>query len=213
VVVSIVGRHPEWNSKQGDTSMSESRGAKPQVANSFLVEGMYGLPVEIEPAYGPMTDNVEWLLEAVERHARAEQDALAEYAFVAEASADPVVALVMRLILEDEERHHGLLRRIEATLRDALNWTHSPSALPVAAIPERPLARDLVAITRGLVHEEHSGARMMRDLAQREKGMGAGLHSLLLEMMAMDSEKHARLLQFVQHRLEQRARITDGPLD
>ena len=46
---------------------------------------------------------------------------------------------------------------------------------------------------------------MMRDLAQREKGIDAGLHSLLLEMMAMDSEKHARLLQFVQQRLEQRA--------
>jgi hypothetical protein len=25
---------------------------------------------------------------------------------------DPVIALVMRLILEDEERHHGLLKRI-----------------------------------------------------------------------------------------------------
>jgi hypothetical protein len=53
----------------------------------------------------------------------------------------------------------------------------------------------------------------MRDLAQREKGMGAGLHSLLLEMMAMDSEKRARLLQFVQQRLEQRAQTTDGPSD
>jgi len=193
--------------------MSESPGADAMVANTPLMEGVYGLPVEIEATHGKTRDTVEWLLEAVERHARAEQDALAEYAFVAEASADPVVALVMRLILEDEERHHGLLRRIEATLRDALNWTHSPSALPSAALPQQPVARDLVAITRGLVQEEHSGARMMRDLAQREKGIDAGLHSLLLEMMAMDSEKHARLLQFVQQRLEQRARVTDGPSD
>ncbi len=193
--------------------MSESIGAEAVVANTPLMEGLYGLPVEIDPPHGPTSGTVEWILEAVERHARAEQGALAEYAFVAEASADPVVALVMQLILEDEERHHGLLRRIEATLRDALNWTHSPSALPVTSVPQQPVARDLVAITRGLVQEEHSGARMMRDLAQQEKGIDAGLHSLLLEMMAMDSEKHARLLQFVQYRLEQRARNVDGPSD
>jgi hypothetical protein len=214
VVVSIVWRNPEPNTKNGDTYvMSESAGAEVGAANTPLLEGIYGLPVEIDPAHGPTSGTVEWILEAVERHARAEQDALAEYAFVAEASADPVVALVMRLILEDEERHHGLLRRIEATLRDALNWTHSPSALPIAALPQQPVARDLVAITRGLVQEEHTGARMMRDLAQQEKGIDAGLHSLLLEMMAMDSEKHARLLQFVQQRLEKRARATDGPSD
>jgi len=193
--------------------MSESPATEAFVRNTPLMEGLYGLPVEINPAHGPTSGTVEWLLEAVERHARAEQDALDEYAFVAEASADPVIALVMRLILDDEERHHGLLRRIEATLRDALNWTHSPSALPVAAIPQQPVARDLVAITRALVQEEHTGARMMRDLAQREKGIDAGLHSLLLEMMAMDSEKHARLLQFVQQRLEQRTRTVDGPSD
>ena len=193
--------------------MSDPPGANAIATNAPLMEGLYGLPIELNPTHGPTSGTVEWLLEAVERHARAEQDALDEYAFVAEASADPVIALVMRLILEDEERHHGLLRRIEATLRDALDWTHSPSALPVSAVPQQPVPRDLVAITRGLVQEEHSGARMMRDLAQREKGIDAGLHSLLLEMMAMDSEKHARLLQFVQQRLEQRARSTDGPSD
>jgi hypothetical protein len=181
--------------------------------NIPLAEGFYGFPVAQPQPHGPARGTIEWLLQAVERHAAAEQDALAEYEFVAEASADPVVALVMRLILEDEERHHGLLRRIEVTLRDALNWTHSPSALPAASLPQPPLSRDLVAITRNLVDEERSGARMMRDLAQREKGIDAGLDSLLLEMMAMDSEKHARLLQFVQQRLEKRARAADGPSD
>jgi hypothetical protein len=39
------------------------------------------------------------------------------------------------------------------------------------------------------------------------------LHSLLLEMMALDSEKHAKLLQFVRDRLIARARAEDGPSD
>ena len=99
--------------------MSQTLGMDSQI----IVEGAYGLPVATAAGHGPARGTIEWLLEAVERHAIAEQDALAEYEFVAEASADPVVALVMRLILKDEERHHGLLRRIETTLRDALNWT------------------------------------------------------------------------------------------
>ena len=189
--------------------MSQTLGMDSQI----IVQGAYGLPLPTAADRGPARGTIEWLLEAVERHATAEQDALAEYEFVAEASADPVVALVMRLILDDEERHHGLLRRIEATLRDALNWTHSPSALPDVALPQQPVARDLVAITRNLVDEERRGARMMLDLAQGEKGIDAGLDSLLLEMMAMDSEKHARLLQFVQQRLEKRTRAADGPSD
>jgi len=67
-----------------------------------------------------------------------------------------------------------------------------------------------------LIDEEKTGARALRGLAQRERGLGGGLDSLLLEMMAMDSDKHARLLHFVQRRLEARTRAakrektTDG---
>ena len=188
--------------------MSETLGANP-----FLVDGYSGFPIEIEPERRAKAGTIEWLLDAVERHALAETDALDQYQYLADASGDPVIALVMRLILEDEERHHGLLRRIEASLRDALYWTHSPASLPQSGTPLRPIARELTAITRVLIADEHTGAQHMRELAQREKGIDSGLHSLLLEMMAMDSEKHARLLQFVQDRLHARARTEDGPTD
>jgi len=58
----------------------------------------------------------------VDTHAKAEEEALGQYEYLAEASGDPVIALVMRLILDDEVRHHGLLRRMSTTLRDALEW-------------------------------------------------------------------------------------------
>jgi hypothetical protein len=144
------------------------------------------------------------LLDAVERHSSLEMQALGSYEHLAEASGDPVIALVMRLILEDEERHHGLLKRIASTLRDALNWTYSADALPRATPPATPTDEDLTSLARALIDEEQTGAQALRGLAQREKGLGSGLDSLLLEMMAMDSEKHARLLQFVQRRLENR---------
>jgi rubrerythrin len=179
-----------------------------------IVEGFYGVPVKIDPTtVGQVPGTVEWLLDAVERHARAETESLAQYDELAQASGDPVVALVMRLILEDEERHHGLLRRIEATLKDALNWTRSPVALPATTPPQQPLAADLASIAKALITEEKTAARNLRDLAQRGEDVGAGLNSLLLEMMALDCDKHALLLEFVQHRLALRALAADGPGD
>ena len=177
-----------------------------------IIDGFSGLPIESHRE-GFVPGTAEWLLDAVERHALAEQDALQQYEYIGNASRDPVVALVMRLILEDEERHHGLLKRIEATLRDALNWTHSPDALPPTVTPQPPVARDLAAFTTALIEEERTGSRYLRDLARRERTIGAGLHSLLIEMMAMDSEKHAHLLEYVRDRLASRARAEDGPTD
>jgi hypothetical protein len=178
-----------------------------------IIDGFYGLPLKTKETHGPEPGTVEWLLNAVEHHASAEADALVQYEQLAESSGDPVVALVMRLILDDEVRHHGLLKRIEASLRDALYWSHSPTSLPTSPTPQQPLHADLAEVARGLIAEEHTGARKMRELAEQEKGIGSGLHSLLLEMMAMDSEKHARLLQFVRNRLYARAQVADGPTD
>ena len=178
-----------------------------------LVDGFSGFPIETRASDSSSSRSISWLLDAVERHASAERDALDQYAQIGTLSGDPVIALVMRLILEDEERHHGLLKRMEATLTDALNWTHSPDALPKSGIPQPPVAKALAAAAHALIEEERTGARYLRDLAHREKDIDAGLHSLLLEMMSMDSEKHARLLQFVQKRLAARACADDGPSD
>ena len=135
---------------------------------------------------------IELLLRTVEVHAAAEKDALEQYEYLAEASVDPVIAFVMRLILDDKVRHHGLLQRMATTLRDALEWTSSDAALPKAQTPEGPVPAAFVAIARGLVEEEQTGARALRHLAEQEKDINGGLDSLLLEMMAMDSDKHAR---------------------
>ncbi|MBV8716951.1 MAG: hypothetical protein JO020_32410 [Chloroflexi bacterium] len=171
-----------------------------------LIDSFTGFPIATRSSRGEAEGTVEWLLQAVERHASAERDALDQYEQIGTASGDPVIAMVMRLILEDEERHHGLLKRIEATLRDALDWTHSANALPPAGAAAAPVTEELAAAVRVLIEEERTGARYIRGLAHVEKSIDAGLPSVLLEMMAMDSEKHARLLQFVHERLTARAR-------
>ena len=120
---------------------------------------------------GPKQQTFFLLLDAVDRHASLEVEALGQYEHLARASDDPVIALVMRLILEDEERHHGLLKRISSTLRDALNWTYSPDALPRMTTPAAATDEDLPALAGALIDEEKTGAQALRGLAQREKGL------------------------------------------
>jgi hypothetical protein len=164
-----------------------------------------GLKADVLFEHDPGGETCVRLLDAVERHAALEEEALGQYDRLAVASGDPVIALVMRLILDDEERHHNLLKRIATTLRDALNWTRTASALPHADSVS-PTEHNLASVARALIEEEHAGAAALRRLAGRERGLDGGLDSLLLETMAMDSEKHAHLLRFVQVRLEAAAR-------
>src|SRR5262245_17834108 len=59
------------------------------------------------------------LLRVFESHTAAETDTVIEYRRLAETSADPTVALLMQLVPESEERHHGLLARLSSRLHDA----------------------------------------------------------------------------------------------
>ena len=149
--------------------------------------------------------SVEWLLEAVESQEVAEQEALAQFEYVRGASGDPVIDLVIQLVVEDQARHRALLKRIESTLRDVVNWTHSADALPVNPAPREPVTQTLLDAANALTSEEHLSGHYLRDIAHREKDVGSGLESVLIEMMAMDTDKHARLLQFVGERLARRA--------
>lgn len=146
---------------------------------------------------------VERVLQALADHEAGEEDAIATYQRMA-ADDDPAIAVLMRLVLEDEERHHQLIDRIATSLRDNLNWTHSPNALPAVA-PLPGLPPSISATTaRSLADDERRGARQLRSLARELAQSYDGLLSLLLEMMALDSEKHERVLRYVERRLAAR---------
>ena len=161
------------------------------------------------PAHGVADEQAPLtrLLRVFESHAAAETDTLVEYRRLAESSADPMVALLMQLVLEDEERHHGLLARMSTRLRDALNWTHSANALPTGTAPgakDRAAAvahKATLAAVRGSALHEREGARQLREIAKQQQDLYGGLFSLLLQIMAMDSEKHETILRFIDQRL------------
>ena len=145
----------------------------------------------------PANSPYELLLSALQSHTANETKGLAEYRRIAQTSSDPVVRLLMDLVLEDEERHHVLMERLAARLRDDLLWTHSSEALPTSHDETVSPTREEWEAIRSLVYQEQDGIRHLRALDVQSEGLYEGLPSLLLETMIMDSEKHERILRFI----------------
>ena len=143
---------------------------------------------------------VERLQLVIETHAAGEEDHIAGYRRLGTLSGDLVTGMLVDLVLEDEERHHGLLRRMAARLRDDIEMTRSTASLPASAPPENTSAT-LLALTREYAEDERKGARVLRGLAKQASGLYGGVFSLLLETMARDSEKHERVMRFILRRL------------
>jgi hypothetical protein len=148
------------------------------------------------------TPQVERVLRAFETHENAEEDAIATYKTMATAD-DPVMALLMGLVAEDEDRHHRLIERIEQRLRDDIHWTRTPDALPSGADHSHVDATSFsVEQVKALADAERSGVEHLRKLGREVTSLHDGLLALLLEMMALDSEKHERVLRYLAKRIE-----------
>lgn len=157
------------------------------------------LPVMPWPEDGPSA--IEQLHQVLDAHVRAEAESLSTYLALAGSLEDPVAQVLLQLLTEDEDRHHKLLRRMAETLRDKLYWTYSFEALPTGGPAASSRTAENVAALKALVAQEHDSSEQFRRLARDCGTVGDGLFALLLEMMASDSEQHARTLRFLQQRL------------
>ncbi len=134
-------------------------------------------------------------LQAVEHHIRGEAGSVAAYRRLLRENTDRIVCTAMDMLVRDEERHHRLLRGVARSLREQLTWQQSPDVL--ASVPTATSLEEV----RLLEQEERRGAAELRERAAQQRSSNTALASLLLETKAMDSEKHALLLAFVDRRL------------
>ena len=144
---------------------------------------------------------VEQFEHVIESHLTNEADHVAGYRTFAAEVKDPLVATLVSLVVEDEERHHTLMRRMAARLRDDIEMTRSADALEVFPVGGGGTA-NLAERTRAYADDEHRGAKILRDLAKESGRLYGGAFALLLETMARDSEKHELVMRFILRRLE-----------
>lgn len=107
----------------------------------------------------------------------------------------------MRLLADDEQRHHRLFEEIGKTLRDRLDWSADAPPLVDSSRTAEEHAAERLRRIHMFEADELRGARALRELAHRARVECEPLVCQLLEAMAMDSDKHAQLLKFVGRRL------------
>jgi hypothetical protein len=138
------------------------------------------------------------LVEIIVRHGREEGALLARYEELSTEATDESVRYLVNLILEDEHRHHQLL----AELSTAMAWGLA-SEPPTSAIPGLPTAinGDLLEQTKLVRKSEQADFRALRRIRRRLRPFAkTTLWVLVLDLMLLDTKKHATILRFLERR-------------
>lgn len=147
-------------------------------------------------AYGASASERD-LVDALARHGQEEGRLLSTYVRFAEEAPSEAARYLVSLVLEDERRHHRLL----AEIANAVGWAWEHER-PVAGAPTLASTRvrnpEFRAETRALLREEQEDKRSLRKL-RRKLGPyeDTTVWALLVDLMMLDTEKHARILKFI----------------
>lgn len=123
-----------------------------------------------------------------DRHADEEAKILKQYRALAEQLPDGPMSVLIDHILTEEELHHFLLLSLA-------KWLREPPAEDAG--PRGELREDLLQRTRRLQEHERETIDACNTLKSQLPGGDRDLLGTLLDAMALDSEKHHRLLAAV----------------
>jgi hypothetical protein len=138
------------------------------------------------------------LVELIVRHGAEEGALLATYEELATQAPDESVRYLINLILEDEHRHHRLL----AELSNAMAWG-VPSQAPAKTVPALPgvINGALLEQTKLLRKSEQADYRALRRIRRRLRPFAdTTLWALVVDLMLLDTKKHATILRFLERR-------------
>jgi hypothetical protein len=153
-----------------------------------------------EPADALTAESLGILRETLIRHAAAEEDAIRDYEWIMEHFPDPQVELLMRLIVEDERRHHALFLGLSVSPGAPRPLEQVPASSPPAT-ETRLTKTEAATLLINAAEDERASVRILRQLAEQHKDVGDGLLGFVLELVATDTEKHDRILRYAARRL------------
>ena len=164
------------------------------------------------------------LVDRLTSHEDAEAAILHEYQVAAETAQDPAVRFLMRLIIEDEERHKGWMASVAESIHELEASGHAESVpefaqqAPDAALlakteqfmeAERRTLDELKVFRRtadwvaeGDRHL-YGGAELAPSPATGRWAEDSPLH-ILIEAMVQDTKRHVQILEAIDHRIRRR---------
>lgn len=142
------------------------------------------------------------LVAMLARHGEEEGALLERYQRFAEEAASPAVRYLVKLIIDDERKHHRLLAEVANTV--AWGWSaNSPAEATPELFPhEDPAQGPLAQETKELLASEERDRTELRRLRKElRRYEDTTLWALIIELMMLDCEKHALMLRFISRHL------------
>jgi rubrerythrin len=139
------------------------------------------------------------LLEYLVDHMDNERETLRRYGALAADEPDERIRYLLRLILEDEIRHHQLFAEIINALRSELEQREQEPRVPSGrGMTGNGQHAALLRETDALLALEKDDVRLLRKLEKELRSVAdTSWWSVLLEVMALDTKKHVRILETV----------------
>jgi hypothetical protein len=158
---------------------------------------------EWRPSHQPDRDFDYDILLMLRNHGAREGAALDAYKqALEESSASEGVRYLIRLILDDEQRHHQVFAEMANALQSFVEEVPVEPSVPGLA-PRRDPA--LLEVTRRLLALEKDDANELRQLRKSLRGAPKSmLHPLLVDLMRHDTAKHIAILEHIVSRLSGR---------
>jgi len=137
------------------------------------------------------------VVEALDRHGREEGELLERYRRFVDESESPAARYLVRLILEDEKRHHRVLEDLANTIA----WG-GLKGTPEQVVPDFATKyrgdETLLSETQALLGHELRDRTQLRRLRRRLRTCGdVALWELLMDLMRSDTDKHIRILRLI----------------
>lgn len=130
-------------------------------------------------------------------HTRAEGAMLKEYVDTAEGTDSKAFEYVIKLLVEDELRHHRMFNELAASLKSEAELSAEDPVIPRLDL-ERIERTELLRMTNDLLaHERDDAAELKRLRKELRDVEDTTLWGLLVDIMARDTEKHIAILKFI----------------
>lgn len=169
------------------------------IANYWAEDALWGLPES------PEFSSVQRLMNEFQSHAQHEEQWLTDYQAMGKEARDPLIRFLFRLIVDDEQRHHQLTRRMITQLKEELAWTRTEGLAPrVYEIAKK--RKQMGASVERFLEAEREGIKQCERLKKESQGLYRDVFVLLYTTMIHDSQKHIGILEFLRQKLKETGR-------
>ncbi len=132
------------------------------------------------------------------RHIDAERGLLEEYSDIAERTESKAFRYLVKLLIEDEIRHHKLFAELAESVETIALMKAKEPSVPFIDFAQADREGVLEATKRLLEHENEDARELKRLQREIRDTKDTSLNGLLVDLMQRDTQKHIAILRFVQ---------------